>query len=257
MHKNIILVKELVRREIRSRYLDSLSGLAWLVIQPLMLLLIYGFVFVIIFKAKVPEADTTGFLPYLAVAFWPWTAFSDAVLRSVNSVTTNSGLIDKVSVSSEVFPIAMITATFIMHMVGYLAILLVITLFGIPVNWLGIFPAFVVLGFLFMLALALGLLVSSLNVFIRDLEHVVPPFMMLWFFGTPILYSISLIPPEYQHWMRLNPMTGIVNSLRDFLLWGEYSVSPALLLTGLAIILLLLFSLWFFRRLSPRFEDFF
>lgn len=257
MRKNLTLIRELVRREISSRYLDSMSGFAWLIIQPLMLLLIYGFVFVIIFKAKVPEANTTGFLPYLAIAFWPWTAFSDAILRSVNAVTTNSGLIDKVAVSSEVFPIATVTATFIMHMVGYLAILLVMSLFGIPINWLGIFPAFIILGFLFMLALALGLLVSSMNVFIRDLEHIVPPLMMLWFFGTPILYSISLIPPEYQHWMRLNPMTGIVDSLRDYLLWGNYQVNSALLLTGLVIILLLIFAVWFFRRLSPRFEDFF
>ncbi len=257
MHKNFTLVRELVRREIRSRYLDSLSGLAWLVIQPLMLLLIYGFVFVIIFKAKVPEANTTGFLPYLAIAFWPWTAFSDSVLRSVNSVTTNAGLINKVAVSAEIFPISMVTATFIMHSIGYLSVLLVISLFGIDIHWLGLLPSIVVLIFLYGLALALGLLVSSLNVFIRDLEHIMPPLMMLWFFGTPILYSISLIPDKYQHWMRLNPMTEIVDSLRGFLLWGEYSVNLTLVLTGFSIGLLLIFSVWFFRRLSPRFEDFF
>ena len=257
MNKNISLIRELVRREISSRYLDSMSGLAWLVIQPLMLLLIYGFVFVIIFKAKVPEADTTGFLPYLAIAFWPWTAFSDSVLRSVNAVTGNAGLIDKVAISSEVFPIATVTATFLMHSIGYLAILLVMSLFGVELHWLGLMPALVILILLYALALALGLLVSSLNVFVRDLEHILPPVMMLWFFGTPILYSISLIPERYQHWMHLNPMTGLMNSLRGYFLRGEYAPGLSLLLTAAAILLLLWFAFWFFRRLSPRFEDFF
>lgn len=257
MQKNITLIRELVRREIRSRYLDSLSGLAWLIIQPLMLLLIYGFVFVIIFQAKVAEADTTGFLPYLAIAFWPWTAFSDAVLRSVNSVTGNAGLIGKVAVSSEVFPIATVTATFLMHCIGYLGILLIMTAFGVELNWLGLLPAVLVLIVLYALALALGLLVSSLNVFIRDLEHVLPPLMTLWFFGTPILYSVSLIPDEYQHWMRLNPMTGIMDTLRGYFLRGEYAPSLSLLLTVVATMLLLVFAVWFYRRVSPRFEDFF
>ncbi len=257
MQKNIILIRELVRREIRSRYLDSLSGLAWLVIQPLMLLLIYGFVFVIIFKAKIPEADTTGFLPYLAIAFWPWTAFSESVLRSISSVTGNAGLIGKVAIASEVFPIATVTATFLMHCIGYIAILLIMAAFGVDLHWWALLPAIVILILLYAFALALALLVSSLNVFVRDLEHVLPPLMTLWFFGTPIIYSISLIPEQYQHWMRLNPMTGIMDTLRGYFLRGEYVPSLSLIVTTVAIMFLLAFAVWFYRRLSPRFEDFF
>ena len=112
MKKGFAIFLELTRREIKTRFLDSFSGLAWLVIQPLILLLIYSFVFVVIFKAKIPEADLTGFVPYLAVAFWPWTAFSESVLRSVSSINANANLIGKVSLPSEVFPCAVVSASF-------------------------------------------------------------------------------------------------------------------------------------------------
>ncbi len=257
MNKNITLIRELVRREIHSRYLDSISGFVWLIVQPLMLLLIYGFVFSVIFTVRFPEAETTGFLPYLAVAFWPWTAFSEAVMRSVNSVTDNAGLIDKVAISSEVFPIATVISAFIMHSVGYLAVLLVLTAFGVDIHWLGLLPAMIVLVILFVLALALGLLVSGLNVFVRDLEHMLPPVMMLWFFSTPILYPASMIPEKYTHWLDMNPMSGLMTALREFLLFGDYTNLVGLILPVFITLLLLLLSIWFFRRLSPRFEDFF
>ncbi len=257
MNKNITLIGELVRREIRSRYLDSLSGFAWLIIQPLMLLLIYSFVFTVIFQMRFPETETVGFLPYLAVAFWPWTAFSEAVLKSVNSVTSNAALIDKVAISSEVFPIATVISTFVMHSIGYVAILLVLTAFGIPIHWLGLLPALIVLITLFTLALALGLMVSSLNVFVRDLEHMLPPLMMLWFFATPILYPASMIPEKYSHWMGMNPMAGLMESLRKYLLVGDFTNLSSLVLPITITLIMLFLSIWFFRRLSPRFEDFF
>ena len=87
--------RQLVSRAIRTDYLENLTGFAWLVIQPLLLLAVYSFVFTTIFKARVPDSGGIGFVPYLAIAFWPWTAFSESVLRASNSVSANAALISR------------------------------------------------------------------------------------------------------------------------------------------------------------------
>jgi ABC-type polysaccharide/polyol phosphate export permease len=257
MNKGVSIFLELSQREIKTRFLESFSGVAWLILQPLLLLWIYSFVFVVIFKARVPEADTTGFVPYLAVAFWPWIAFSESVLRSVSAITENSELIGKVALPSEVFPTATISATFVMHIIGYLAVLLVLTFTGTNIHWLMIIPALLLLCLVYVFALSLGLFLSSLSVFIRDFEHVMPPLMTLWFFTTPILYSIDLIPAWLQQYLYFNPFVYFVATLREMLLFGTWRPGTDDLVAVALVGLIGLLAVRFFRRLSPRFEDFF
>lgn len=126
--------RQLVSRAIRTDYLENLTGFAWLILQPLMLLAVYAFVFTTIFKARIPDVGTGGFVPYLAVAFWPWTAFSEAVLRSSNTISANAALIGKVAFPSELLPLSTVTATFMMNMLGYLAVLLVLQLMGATIH---------------------------------------------------------------------------------------------------------------------------
>jgi len=257
VNKGVSIFLELSQREIKTRFLESFSGAAWLVLQPLLLLLIYSFVFVIIFKARVPEADTTGFVPYLAIAFWPWISFSESILRSVCAITDNAELIGKVALPSEVFPAATVSATFVMHMAGYVAVLLVLSVTGTDIHWLMLIPALLVLILLYVFALSLGLFLSSLNVFIRDFEHVMPPLMTLWFFGTPILYSIELIPENLRQYMLFNPILYFVQTLREMLLFGTWRPGLDDLIALGSVIIFAGLATRFFRRLSPRFEDFF
>ena len=248
--------RQLVSRAIRTEYLENLTGFAWLVIQPLLLLAVYSFVFTTIFKARVPDSGDIGFMPYLAVAFWPWTAFSESVLRASNSISANAALIGKVAVPSEMIALSTVTATFMMHMAGYLAVLLVIQLFGTPVFWPGLLAALPLLFLMYLFAAGLALFISALQVFIRDVAQILPPLMTFWFFTTPILYSTSVLPEKFALVMKFNPMTWFVERLRDFLLFGDFTVS----LYDLAVPLLTLLVLWaglrFFRRIKPHFEDF-
>ena len=92
-----VFFKNLVVRQIRQDYLENVTGFSWLILQPLLLLAVYAFVFSTIFKARIPEAADIGFVPYLAIAFWPWTAFSEAILKASSSITANSALIGKVA----------------------------------------------------------------------------------------------------------------------------------------------------------------
>ncbi len=248
--------RQLVSRAIRTDYLENLTGFAWLILQPLMLLAVYAFVFTTIFKARIPDAGPGGFVPYLAVAFWPWTAFSEAVLRSSNTVSANAALIGKVAFPSEMLPLSTVTATFMMNMLGYLAVLLVLQLMGAPIHWLGLFAALPVILLLYVFASGLALFVSALQVFIRDISQILPPLMTFWFFTTPILYSSSILPEKFAAVMKFNPMSWYVERLRDFLLLGDYRVGVWDLVVPLLTVVIFVLALKFFRKFSAHFEDF-
>ena len=248
--------RQLVSRAIRTDYLENVTGFAWLIIQPLMLLAVYTFVFTTIFKARIPDAGDIGFPAYLAVAFWPWTAFSEAVLKSSNSVSKNAALIGKVAFPTELIPLSTVTATFAMHMAGYLAVLVVLALFGTPIHWGALLAALPLLLLLYLFACGLALLASALQVFIRDVAQILPPLMTFWFFATPILYGTSVLPPNLVPVMQLNPMTWYVEHLRGFLLFGEYGLGWGDLVIPALTLAVLWLGMRFFRRVSPHFEDF-
>ncbi len=247
---------QLVSRSIRTDYLENLTGFAWLILQPLLLLAVYAFVFTSIFQARSPAADHIGFVPYLAVAFWPWTAFSEAILKGSNTIVANAPLIGKVAFASELLPLSTVTATFMMHLAGYLAVLLVLYLSGTEIHWLGLLLAVPLLLFLCILAGAFTLFFSALQVFVRDVAQVLPPMMTFWFFVTPILYSTALLPAGIADWMRWNPLAWFVGRFRELILFGNYQPAWLDLLAPLASLALFWFGLKFFRRLSGHFEDF-
>jgi ABC-type polysaccharide/polyol phosphate export permease len=248
--------RQLVSRAVRKDYLENMTGFAWLFIQPLLLLGVYTFVFTIIFKSRLPADSPVGFVPYLAVAFWPWMAFSESVIRSSNSISSNAALIGKVAIPTEVIPLSTVTAGFLMNMAGYLAVLLAVWLFGNPVHWLGLLAALPVLALMFLFACGLALFISALQVFIRDVSKILPPLMTFWFFSTPILYSSDRLPPQIAAIMRFNPMAWYVEKLRAFLLFGDYSLGAGDLLVPALTLLVLFAGFRFFRRISSHFEDF-
>ena len=243
-------------RQIKQDYLENLTGFTWLILQPLILLAVYAFVFGTIFKARIPDAGDIGFVPYLAVAFWPWTAFSEAILRANGSITANGALIGKVAFATEQIPLATVTATFIMHLVGYAAVLLVLQLMGTNIVWLNLLLVIPVILLMWVLACAIALFSSSIQVFIRDVAQILPPLMTFWFFTTPILYAASFLPDSVKSFAQWNPMARIVEILRDLLLFGKIHFHTNDLIMVLLIVLFTWASLRFFRRLSGHFEDF-
>jgi lipopolysaccharide transport system permease protein len=251
-----VFFKNLVARQIRQDYLDNITGFAWLVLQPLILLAVYAFVFSTIFKARIPEAAEIGFVPYLAVAFWPWTAFSEAILRANNSITANGALIGKVAFATEQIPLASVTATFIMHLVGYLAVLAVLQLMGTPIHWLYLLPVIPVIVLMWVFACGIALFTSAVQVFVRDLAQILPPVITFWFFTTPILYSPTHLPESFQKVAQWNPMAWFVAHLRDMLLFGNLQLDVKTLAMVVFVGLFAWASIRFFRRFSGHFEDF-
>lgn len=250
------LFRDLLIRDIRGRFIGSYTGWLWLVVTPLLLLCVYAFVFGVIFRARVPEGLELPFIAWLAVALWPWLAFSDGLLRASESIPRHSALISKVALPRELLTQSTTTATFVLQMVGYAVVLAAIELFTTGLTWSGLPRALLVLGLLYVLASGLGLLLAAVRVFVRDLEHLLPTLLILWFFLTPILYHPDMLPDLMAEWLFLNPMSWVMSEIRAGLLFGEPVPGPDMLLAAILVAGVYFVGRTVFRRLSPHFEDF-
>lgn len=250
------LLFQLTNREIRARLSYSSLGFIWLFVTPLALLGVYSLVFGLIFRVRVPDGLGVPFVAWLAVGFWPWLAFSEAVMRAAGAIRQHAGLISKVSIERSLFVWSVLNATFILHLAGYFVVLLVIQAFGIDLSWLALPHLVLIVASLYLLALGLGLLLASFQVFIRDLEQLLPIGFTLWFFLTPIIYAPQLLPESVRGYLYINPMTWWVEELRDALLKGQELPDETLLGLVLLATLVGMLGAWCFRRTSPFFEDF-
>jgi ABC-type polysaccharide/polyol phosphate export permease len=249
---------QLIHRDIRSRFVGSATGWIWLFVTPLLLLAVYGFVFGVIFRARVPDGLDMPFVAWLAVALWPWLAFSEGVLRGGQAIRQHGALISRVALPRTLLVVASVASTFLLHLVGYLAVLLALYLFvGVDLHWLSLGGLVLILAALFVFALGLGLALAAVQVYLRDLEQFVPTLFLFWFFMTPILYSPDLLPEVMRRWMAINPMSTWVEAIRAALLHGQLLPAPGeffqLVLCAAAALIV---GGFLFRRLSPFFEDF-
>lgn len=250
------MLLELTRREIRSRFIGSSAGWLWLVVNPLLILGVYSVVFGVIFSARAPAGLDMPFVAWLAIALWPWLGFSDGILRASESMPEHAALISKVPMRRELLVLSSATASFLLQLAGYLAVLIVMAGLGIPLTAAGVPNALLVLAVLLLLSNALGLVAATLRVFFKDLQQLLPTLMMLWFFLSPILYAPELLPEDLKTMVYANPLAGLLTDLRAALLEGR-------ILPGTTTMVMLAISLGlyaaglaFFRRMSPYFEDF-
>jgi ABC-type polysaccharide/polyol phosphate export permease len=248
------LLVNFFRRELTTRYLGSISGFAWALVHPLALLAVYHFVFTRVFR-------TTGFggqsfLAFVAVALWPWLAAQEALQRGTVSLAGYAGLIRKVAFPHELVVYASVAATLALQLAGYLVVLLVLRGFGEPIHLEGLVVALPLWVVMAIAVTGVALALSSLQVFVRDVEHVLMPVLMILMYLTPILYPLTLVPETLRPWVAANPFGWLVGRMRDALLDGHLALVPADALALVVALLVFLAGRWMFRRLSPHFEDF-
>lgn len=248
------LFSNFFRRELFARYLGSVSGLAWAFLHPLALLAVYHFVFTTVFHAG--PVNGKSFLLFVAVALWPWLAAQEAVQRGTVSIAAYAGLIRKVAFPHELIVYASVAATLVLQFVGYLLVLLVLALFGEPVRFEGLLLAVPLWLALAVATTGLALALAALQVFIKDIEHIMLPVLMILMYLTPILYPLSLVPEAMRPWVAANPFGYLVDRLRDALLDGRLAVYWGDAVAVIAALLLFAGGRWIFLRLSPHFEDF-
>jgi lipopolysaccharide transport system permease protein len=241
----------LVWRDVKVHYKQTAIGAAWAVLQPLLTMIVFTFVFSTMAKVS------SGGIPYPVFtysALLPWNLFAGALNRSTASVVGQANLIHKVYFPRLIVPIAATISGLVDFAIAF------VFLVGMMV-WYRIVPSWDVLTLpiLVLLALATGLAVglwlSAMNVKYRDVGHAIPFVVQLWMFASPIFYPISIVPERWKLLYSLNPIVGVVEGFRWALL-GEHSPNvPAILVSTFAVIVLLFGGLVYFRRMERTFAD--
>jgi ABC-type polysaccharide/polyol phosphate export permease len=253
-HRNRALFKNFFKRELGTRYLGSATGLAWALLHPLALLGVYYFVFTRVFRTG--GFGGTSFLAFVAIALWPWLAAQEGLQRATTVLAGYAGLIRKVAFPHEIIVYANIAATLALQFAGYLAVLLALALIGERVHFEGLLLAIPLWLILALAVTGLALCLAALQVFMRDVEQVLMPVLMILMYLTPILYPPTLVPDDLRPWVAANPFGWLVERLRDALLEGRLALHGGDAVAVVTAVALFLGGRWVFRRLSSHFEDF-
>ena len=245
------LIYFLAWRDVKVRYKQTIIGVAWVLLQPLAMMAIFWLLF-----GRMGNLPSDG-MPYplfVLVALLPWQFFSRVISESTNSLITDQRLITRVYFPRLVVPIATgLTALVDFGLaMGLVAVLMMI--FGVvPGSAILFLPLIVVL--MFAAALGVGFWLSALNVEYRDVMHAVPFLVQFWFFATPVVYSTSLLPEQWQFLFGLNPMTAVVDGFRWCLLGSGAGLSLMSALSAFVAMVLFVSGLIWFRRRERSFVD--
>ncbi len=235
------LLGQMVARDVTARFVGTSLGAVWSLIQPFILLCLYTFVFGVIYRVRF-QVEGVGFVPFLFCGLWPWLAFQDACLRSVTVIVDNAQLMKRVQFPSELLVLSAVVSSFLSHAVGF-----GLMLAGVGIWQGGLSPLAVgllAIPFLLqvLLAVALGLLLAPANVFVRDVSQLTGALFTVWFFLSPVLYSVQMVPEALQALLAWNPLTPILSLYRTLILspaqmgwiFVLYPLILSLLLLGLA-----------------------
>jgi lipopolysaccharide transport system permease protein len=241
----------LTLRDIRLRYKQTVLGIAWVVLQPLLTMAVFTIFFGNL--GGIPS-DGKPYALFVLAALLPWQLFAYALTQSSNSLVNEQRLITKVYFPRLIVPLASVLSGVVDFLVAFVLMVVGMTFFGVAPTW-GVLtvPAFLLLALL--AALAVGLWLSALNVQYRDVRYTIPFLTQFWMFVTPVAYPASLVPAAYRPLYGLNPMAGVVEGFRWALLgteapdWGLMAVSAG------TVLVLLVGGLFYFRRMEKTFAD--
>jgi ABC-type polysaccharide/polyol phosphate export permease len=244
-----------VRRDLKGRYSRTVLGLGWTVVQPLMLLALYTFVFSVIMELRFRAGTGTGnFALYLTSGMFPFLALSEGIQRATTSLTGNRSLLDKVRFPAEVLPAVGVVSSTIPEVLGLSLLILVGGFFDVQYSaWLVLLPFLILLRV--MLTLGIAWLVSVLNVFLVDIGQFVGLFLTTWMFLTPIFYPADLVSERFGLALQLNPLYHLVEAYRAVILEARNPLESMPILAvsaGLSAAI----GLAFFRGTVERAKDF-
>jgi lipopolysaccharide transport system permease protein len=243
------LLREMVARDMKLRYKRSILGIAWSLLNPLIQMLVFIFLFRRVMPLDIPNYPSFVFTGVLA---WNW--FQTALFLATGAITDSRELIRRPGFPTTILPVVTVTT----HLIHFLLALPVLLLFlllggGRLTSAILMLPLVIVLQFL--LILGLGYLVATVHVTFRDTQHLLGVFFMLLFYLTPVFYDASIIPARYQTFYRLNPMFHLITAYRVILIQGDLPDLRALLALGVLVGVLLWLGHTVFTRASYHFVE--
>ena len=241
----------LVWRDIKVRYKQTVLGVAWAVLQPLLTMVVFSIFFGVLARMS---SEGMPYPVFFYAALVPWNYFAACVRRSSDSLVGSASLISKVYFPRLILPLASVLSSLVDFGFAFVMLLILMLFYRmVPTPAILLLPAYLLLAMV--TGLGAGLWLSALNVRYRDFKFVVPFMVQTWFFVTPVIYPSSLVPGPWHTLYGLNPMVGVVEGFRQALLSTTTTPGPIVWVSALASIILLLSGAYFFRRMEHTFAD--
>lgn len=240
------------QKEIKARYKNAVLGFLWIFLNPIIQMLVMGFVFSLIFRFNIRD-----YYLFLFAGLLPWNFFSLSLTKTTPSIVYERSLIQKAAFPREIIPLSIVLSNFFHILITLVLffVFLVATSKGqilLPFNLLLIT---VNLFFLLLFTSGVSLITSSLNAYWRDINFFTQALVLIWFYATPILYPLSLIPQRFQSIFYLNPLSGIFATLQKAIIGNGNFPYPVLISQYFLIVGLFLASLVLFRNRAKHFSD--
>ncbi len=238
-----------VKKEIRGKYKKSFLGILWSFLNPLLMLAVYAIIFPLILKVQ-----EKNYVMFLFTAMIPWNFFTAVVTQGSSCIIANGNIIKKVYFPREILPISVVTSGLVNFLISCIIMFVFLIFSGIGFSVQLIYlPLIILLEYIFLLGIVL--ILSSVTVFLRDLEHIIGVIIQVLFYGTPIVYNLSTLEPAYAALINLNPLTPIIQAYRDIL---YYQVTPNFSSLGIIFafsLLLVVVGYMIFNRLQKKFAE--
>lgn len=241
----------LVWRDLKVRYKQTALGAAWIILQPVVSMLVFSFLFGGLLN--VPSGDVP-YPVFALAALVPWNYFAASLNKSSTSLVTSANLITKVYFPRLIIPIASVLSGLVDFLISFVVLVILMIVYRMPFTpSLALLPALLLLALL--TALGFSLWLSTLNVRFRDVNYLVPYIVQVWMYLTPVIYATTLIPERLRFLLGLNPMTGVVEGFRWALLGRQLADAQApvgVILSSIGITLLVLLGGAVFFRINER-----
>lgn len=241
------LMHELVVRDLKIKYRRSVLGYVWSLLNPLLMMAVMTVVFSYMFRFDIPNYPL-----YLICGQTLWTFFNESTNMAMHSVLVNGALIRKVYIPKYIFPISRVLSCFVTMSFSLLAILIVMLFTGVPFSFAMLLipvPLFLLLVF----CMGIGMVLSALSVYFRDIVHLYSVLTMVWMYVTPIFYPISALPEEVAQYITLNPLFHYISFFRELVLTGSVPVAATWLNCVISSVVAFAVGLWSFHRLQKNF----
>ncbi len=250
------LLKNLLLRDIRAKYKGSVFGALWTIINPLIMLLLYTYVFSIVLGVKWNTGqDTISFVMYLFCGLFPWMAFQEAISRSTNSIVENGSLLKSYPFPAKLLPFQIVISSMLNQLIGFAILIVVMLIVHLPFTKMFLLiPIVLLIQFAFTLGLAWFF--SSINVFFRDISSSLGIILLMWMFATPIFYPESIVPENLKFIITINPLAHIVEAYRNLLLEGKCLQTQRVVILLISSIVSLAAGYGLFNRTQQRFTDY-
>ena len=213
------LLWQMVAREVKARYKQSVLGYFWVILNPLAQMLVMSFAFSLILRIP---TNSTGNIPYsifLFVALLPWNLFTNSISSAASSLVNSGGLITKIYFPRTILVLSTISAKIIDFIFALSILIIYMVIYQLPITWniLWTIPIFFIQQ---IFTLGLSLFFAAANLLYRDIQYLLSMILLLWMYATPIIYPADIVPEKYKIVFQLNPMAVIVNAYRQVILGG-------------------------------------